>query len=135
MFENSGNCCKEMEIASHGSTTYRRLGWRFEQLGMSVQHVDLNQTELKESLLSVHLSAIRKVLVLDFPSDPVLVSESFDFLFLCLNSGKFERIVALVAELEENSRPMWSELGVGLVLDRVEAPPEIVRQIRHWLES
>jgi hypothetical protein len=73
--------------------------------------------------------------VLDFPSDPQRSSDTFDYLCCCLNSGKFERVVVLVASLESNSRPLWSELGVGLVLDRLEAPPEIVRQIRHWLET
>lgn len=116
---------RSVGIVSNGVNTARRLAWRFVESGFETESYDLIQCfgNLSGMFSDEHL------VVVDLGWTEAEIERSMEFLFKISDQESRPKIVVLVPQLEPESRPLWSELGVFLALDRTTAPPEIMARI------
>lgn len=116
-------------IASHGTTTFRRIGWRLNDLGHSTHHFDFEPEPDQERALPYH-----SALIVDLGNSQVHIDQSFNMLVNYIRTHERMPCSVLVPRMAGTVRPQWAELGVGLAIDRVCPPPEIVKMIHQWLK-
>jgi hypothetical protein len=116
---------RAVRIVSNGPNTARRLAWRFVESGFETESYELSESF--ENLAGMFFD--HTLLILDLGWSESEVDRSMKFLFAMTAQQRRLKIVALVPRLEPESRPLWSELGVFLALDRTTAPPEIVARV------
>lgn len=116
-------------IACHGPTTFRRLGWRFVKLGYLVTCLDLDM-----DTFAIPENSDNATIIADLGSCGSRMEKGFAFLNRQLDDIAPHKTVVLVPKLVSQTRPLWAELGVSVVLDRLTPPPEIVSTIHHWLK-
>lgn len=117
-------------FAAHSDTFWWRLGWRFNTPGLSAKLLLIDSAGPAPEH---HETTPADVLLIDLgwtePEQKAAMQLLSDF----RKSRPATPVCALVPRLQPESRPAWAELGVGLVLDRATAPPEIVDNVMKWL--
>lgn len=116
---------RAVRIVSNGPNTARRLAWRFVESGFETESHELSESF--ENLPGMFFD--HTLVIVDLGWSESEIDRSMKFLFALTAHPRSLKIVALVPRLVPESRPLWSELGVFLALDRTTAPPEIVARV------
>ena len=117
-------------FAVHTDTFWWRIGWRLSKPGFASQQLLIESADPSPETLKTKPADL---LLIDLGWKETEQLAAMRFLSEFRKVHPATPACALVPRLQPDSRPAWAELGVGLVLDRATAQPELVDHLMKWL--